>query len=108
MKTIRVRGGNPTELRGGRRLLCELLDGSDPTNRPVGKVALIDQGTNRECEQYPAWSMAADLRRSSVKGEYVIRPGATRTEDDPASGSRTFISRHPTSPRKEQGEMAMS
>jgi hypothetical protein len=74
IQVVHIRGGNPIELCASRRLLCELLDGSDATNRPVGKVALIDQGAIETVSNTPRGRMALTFVGQTMKGKYVIDP----------------------------------
>jgi len=73
-KAVVMRGGNPTSLAGTQRLTCELIDLHNPTNRPHGKVALIDCGKIAALHETTTGRTLLSLAGAALQGEYVIEP----------------------------------
>jgi hypothetical protein len=74
LRVVAICGGNPTRLVGTRRLACELIDLHNPTNRPHGKVALIDCGKIVALRETPTGRTLLSLSGAALQGEYVIEP----------------------------------
>ena len=73
-KVAAMRGGNPTMIAGTRRLACEPVDLHNPTNRPHGKVALIDCGKIAALRETPTGRTLLSLAGAALQGDYVIEP----------------------------------
>ncbi len=79
-KVVAIRGGNPTRLEGTHRLACELVDLHNPTNRPRGKVALIDCGKIAAFSETPTGRTLLSLAGAALQGDYVFEPTRFRTK----------------------------
>jgi hypothetical protein len=73
-KVVVMRAGNPTMLAGTRRLACEPIDLHDPTNRPRGKVALIDCGRITALHESSTGRTLLSIAGAALQGDYVIEP----------------------------------
>ena len=82
LKVVAMRGGNPTKLAGTRRLACELIDLHNPTNRPHGKVALVDCWKNLRLLPDTNRAHSAVIGGRSVAGGLRYRTDTIRDKDN--------------------------
>jgi hypothetical protein len=73
-KVAAMRGGNPTRLAGSHRLACELIDLHNQTDRPHGRVALIDCGKIVALHETPTGRTLISLAGAALQGDYVFEP----------------------------------